>query len=288
MTLLTSSEMKAVPQAVEVVNEPEEQGLADLHGQAAAGGAGRKFSFDHREDGFDLGSLSVLLLRKSPVHLITNSSSRDAAARFGGNDATGSPALPDIFVIRFGIELGIGQHLAHRHQLPGGVEQSRQGSRIAPRSLPRALRKQNLLLHIRYHQPLQPVPMAGHAARMLFNTAYEKGADGVVGKPRAINGGRNAHVLLPAAQSPHRLSYPARDGVVRRVEKKNRAPDRVGMNSDRPLQKRQREGLAQAVLARAGEPGLVVVQVNGVRRVEGWWFAPTVGQRERAEEPERT
>ena len=111
-----------MPQAVEVVGEPEEQGLADLHWQAAAGGAGRKFSFDHREDGFDLGSLSVLFLRKSPVHLITNSPSRDAAARFGGNDATGSPALPDIFVIRFGIELGIGQHLAHRHPLPGSVD----------------------------------------------------------------------------------------------------------------------------------------------------------------------
>jgi hypothetical protein len=28
-----------MPQAVEVVGEPEEQGLADLHRQAAAGGA---------------------------------------------------------------------------------------------------------------------------------------------------------------------------------------------------------------------------------------------------------
>src|SRR5271170_2083715 len=56
--------------------------------------------------------------------------------------------------------------------------------------------------------------MTVYTARMLFATAYEKGADGVVGKPRAINGGRNAHVLLSAAQSPHRLSYPARDGVV--------------------------------------------------------------------------
>ena len=45
-----------MPQAVEFVGEPKEQGLADLHGQAAARGAGRKFSFDHREDGFDLGN----------------------------------------------------------------------------------------------------------------------------------------------------------------------------------------------------------------------------------------
>jgi hypothetical protein len=49
---------------------------------------------------------------------------------------------------------------------------------------------------------------------MLFATAYEKGADGVVGKPRAIHSGRNAHVLFPAAPLPHRLFYPARDGVV--------------------------------------------------------------------------
>jgi hypothetical protein len=73
-----------MPQAVEVIGEPEEQGLADLHGQAAAGGAGRQFSLNHREDGFDLGSLCVLFLRKSPVHLITNSPSGEAAARFAG------------------------------------------------------------------------------------------------------------------------------------------------------------------------------------------------------------
>ncbi len=203
-----------MPQVVEVVGEPEEQGLADLHGQAAAWGARRKFSFDHREDGFDLGSLSVLFLRKSSVHLITNSPSRDAAARFGGNDATGSPALPDIFVISFGIEPGIGQHLAHRHPLPGGIEQSRQCSRIAPRSLPRALRQQNLLLPIRYHQPLPPVPMTGPSARMLFDTASKKGADGVVGKPRAIDSRGNAHVRFAAAQAAHRFPQPAVDQVI--------------------------------------------------------------------------
>jgi hypothetical protein len=30
-----------MPQAVEVIGEPEEQGLADLHGPAAAGGRGK-------------------------------------------------------------------------------------------------------------------------------------------------------------------------------------------------------------------------------------------------------
>jgi hypothetical protein len=42
--LLTSSETKAVPQAAEVVSEPQEQGLADLHGQAVAGAREESFS----------------------------------------------------------------------------------------------------------------------------------------------------------------------------------------------------------------------------------------------------
>ena len=160
-----------MPQAVEVIGEPEEQGLADLHGPAAAGGAGRQFSFHPREDGCDLGSLCVLFLRKSPVPLITNSPSGEAAARFGGKDATGSPVLPDIFMISLGIELGISQHLAPRQPLPGGVDESRPCSPMAPRSWPGVLRQQNRLLPIRYHPPLPPVPMTGPSARMLFATA---------------------------------------------------------------------------------------------------------------------
>jgi len=41
--LLTSSETKAVPQAAEVVSEPQEQGLADLHGHAVAGAREESF-----------------------------------------------------------------------------------------------------------------------------------------------------------------------------------------------------------------------------------------------------
>lgn len=82
--------------------------------------------------------------------------------------------------------------------------------------------------------------------------------------------------------------------VVRWAEEKNRAPDRVGVNSE-PLQKRQREGLREAVLERVWGPGRVGAEdgerrvgggVKWVRRVEGRWFAATVLalERERAEE----
>ena len=265
-----------MPQAVEVIGEPEEQGLADLHGPAAAGGAGRQFSLNHREDGFDLGSLSVLFLRKSPVHLITNSPSGEAAARFAGKDATGSPVLPDIFMISLGIELGISQHLAPRQPLPGGVDESRPCSPIAPRSWPRVLRQQNRLLPIRYHQPLPPVPMTGPTARILFATAYEKGADGVVGKPRAIPSGRNAHVLFPAAPWPHRLSYPARDGVVVQTPQEA-VQSRVVRHAPQWQDLAQLAVLAETHLDFAKSPVLLAHQAeNGQQlRLGEWVFAET-------------
>ena len=265
-----------MPQAVEVIGEPEEQGLADLHGPAAAGGVGRLFSFHPREDGCDLGSLCVLFLRKSPVPLITNSPSGEAAARFGGKDATGSPVLPDIFMISLGIELGISQHLAPRQPLPGGVDESRPCSPIAPRSWPRVLRQQNRLLPIRYHQPLPPVPMTGPTARMLFATAYEKGADGVVGKPRAIHSGRNAHVLFPAAPLPHRLSYPARDGVV--VQSPQEAvQSRVVRHAPQWQDLAQLAVLAETHLGFAKSPVRIAHQAeNGQQlRLGEWVFAET-------------
>jgi hypothetical protein len=54
LALLTSSMSGAVPQTVEIVGQPEKQGLADLRGQAAPGRARGELAFDGREDGFDL------------------------------------------------------------------------------------------------------------------------------------------------------------------------------------------------------------------------------------------
>src|SRR5258708_33838295 len=63
-----------VPQAVEVISQAEQQGLADLRSQATARSAGGEFALDHRKDGFDLRALSIALLRNLPLHLSPHNS----------------------------------------------------------------------------------------------------------------------------------------------------------------------------------------------------------------------
>src|SRR5216684_2236686 len=99
-----------VPQAIEVVGKTEQQSLADLRTQTAAWRAGGEFAFHHREDRLHLRSLSILFLRKSAVHLAAQGSSRNTPARLRGNNALRAAALPNVLMVRFGIELGIRQH----------------------------------------------------------------------------------------------------------------------------------------------------------------------------------
>src|SRR5882724_8579226 len=83
--LLTSFLREAMPQAIEVVGKAEQQGLADLGGQAASGCARGEFAFDGGEDAFDLGALPIRFLRKGAEHLIANSAVRDTPAPGGDN-----------------------------------------------------------------------------------------------------------------------------------------------------------------------------------------------------------
>src|SRR6266403_5382080 len=146
---------EGMPQAIEVVDQAEQQGLADLGGQAASGCARGEFAFDGREDAFDLGALAVRFFRKGSEHLIPNGAIRDTPAP-RGNDALGSQALPNVLVVGFGVKLRICEHHTDRSAACRHIEQSRQRTRVAPGPLPGALRQQNLLLHIHYNQPLQP------------------------------------------------------------------------------------------------------------------------------------
>src|SRR5437879_891740 len=112
VALLTSSTGGAMPQAVEVVGESEQEGLSDLHDQATARSARRQLAFHHREDGFYLRPLSVLFLRKLAIHLPAQRSLRNTPTWLRWTNTLHPPALPNMQVIGFGIELGIGQHQA--------------------------------------------------------------------------------------------------------------------------------------------------------------------------------
>src|SRR6266404_6012438 len=137
--LLTSSMSEGMPQAIEVVGQAEQQGLADLGGQAASGCARGEFAFDGREDAFDLGALAVRFFRKGSEHLIPNGAIRDTPAP-RGNDALGSQALPNVLVVGFGVKLRICEHHTDRSAACRHIEQSRQSTRVAPGPLTGALR----------------------------------------------------------------------------------------------------------------------------------------------------
>src|SRR5260370_16301942 len=75
----------------------------------------------------------------------------------------------------------------------------------------RPVRQQKPLLQIPRKHPLQPMTMARATIGMLFQAPYKEGADGIVGKPRAVNGHRNGS--SPASAQPsHRFAHPAPHG----------------------------------------------------------------------------
>src|SRR5260370_30639135 len=81
---------------------------ANLNGQAATGGPRGEFAFYRGEGGFDLDTLAVGLRGKAAEHQVANFAVGDTAT-LGRDDALRSQTLPNVVVIRFGIELRIFQ-----------------------------------------------------------------------------------------------------------------------------------------------------------------------------------
>src|SRR5260370_40837898 len=157
-----------VPQAIEVVSEAEEEGLANLRLQAAPRSARRKFAFNHRENGFDLGALPIVFPWKSPMHLVADGSLRNAPARVRRDDALRSPALPNVLVVGFRIELGIRQHQAEGRASSRRIHQPGQSPRVTPRPWARPLREQALLWQVPGGPPVQPTTVAGPPRRRVL------------------------------------------------------------------------------------------------------------------------
>jgi hypothetical protein len=209
---LTSSRSAPMPQAVEVVGQAEEQGLADLGVQAASRCARGELAFDSGEDAFDLGALPIRFFRKGSEHLIPNDAIGDTPAP-RGNDALGSQALPNVQVVGFGVKLRIRQHHTEGNAACRHIEQPRQSTCVAPPRLTSPLRQQNLLPHIHHNQPLQPRTTRPGPVGILFQAPVEEGADGSIGEPGAIDGGRNGPA--PATPQPtHGFLQSAIDGVI--------------------------------------------------------------------------
>jgi hypothetical protein len=205
-----------MPQPIEVKSQAEQQSLPHLCGQAATRCFGRELAFDHREDGFYFGARPIQRPRKSAVHLVAKLSFRNTTPPIG-NDAVGSQRAAHVSVIGFGVEPRVRQHRTNGHGAASRVHQAGQSTRVAPRTLSRSLRQNDLAIHIDHDQPLQKVSIACFSARMLLDAAYKIGADGVLRKPGTVH--RHASsasaAARTAAQSPHRFSQRALNGIVR-------------------------------------------------------------------------
>jgi len=159
--------------------------LPHLYGRAATWRFGRGLAFDHPEDGFYFGARPMQLPRKSAVHRMAEFCFRNAAPWVGLQPAA------HVSVIGFGIEHRVRQHRSNGHGPTSCVHQAGQSTRVAPRTLSRLLRKNDLAIHIDHDQPLQKVSVACFSALVLLDAAYEIGADGVLRKP-GVGRGRTA------------------------------------------------------------------------------------------------
>src|SRR6266851_8251525 len=148
---------RAMPQAIEVKGQAQQQCLPHLQGQAATGGFRRELAFDHRDDRFYLRARAIHLSGESTVHPGAPGSFWDAASRVDRDDAAGSQRGADVAVIGLGVELRIGQHHPDGQATAGRVHQWEQRWGVAPRTLSSLLRQDDLAIHVGDQQPLQIV-----------------------------------------------------------------------------------------------------------------------------------
>ena len=98
-------------QAVQIETQAEQQGLANLHAQAAARGPRRELAFDRGEYALDQSAASMQLVWKRLPHLRTNPMhSPSFLSPLGGDHTVRSELFPNVRVVPLAVELCISQH----------------------------------------------------------------------------------------------------------------------------------------------------------------------------------
>jgi len=155
----------------------------------SACGRGGDVGLGDREDSFYQGATAVFLTRKMVSHLGADTvNAPGLLPTFGGDDAQGMKLLTDKGVIALGIELGVGQHAAHRSEGMGLRDEFGEMSTIIPRGLPCRLRQDELPLQVDDGQPFQPMPPRQRLLGVVIHAAYEEGADRALSQPGGIDG----------------------------------------------------------------------------------------------------
>src|SRR4029077_9647968 len=102
-----------MPQTIQIETQPEQQGLAHLRAQRAAGRASRELALHRTEQTLDQRSAPVEPSWKCSPHLRTHSVDAPGfLAALGGDHALRPKLAPDVGVISLAVELRIGQHQA--------------------------------------------------------------------------------------------------------------------------------------------------------------------------------
>src|ERR1700723_2498759 len=102
-----------MPQAVQIETQSEQQGLTLLRAQRATRRTGRELAFYRTEKALDQGSAPVEPSRKGSPHLGAYSMNAPGfLSALGGDHALRPELFPDVGVIPFAVELGVGQHPA--------------------------------------------------------------------------------------------------------------------------------------------------------------------------------
>src|SRR5215470_18856463 len=172
-----------MPQAVKIVSQSEQQGLAALGKQAAAGCSAGEFAFGDREDGLNQCTTAIFFAGKIRTHLSTNAmESPRLLAALGRDDAESMKLLTDEGVVTLAVEFGVGQHAANPNLGMCLSHKFGKMSAIIPRSLPCRLRQNELPRQIDHRQPLQPMPPRQRLLGVVIHAAYEKRAHRALGQ----------------------------------------------------------------------------------------------------------
>ena len=200
-----------MPQAIQVEAEPEQQGLALLHRQQAAGRASREFALHRREDTLDASPVPIEPARKRSTHFCTHSADPPGLLpAFRWDHTPCSELLPDVGMVSLAVELGVGQHQPDAGLLGSRLHNNRQTRAVVPRATPRHLRQHALPVQVDHHDPLQPISPRQRFLPVMMQAADEEGAH----RPRRQARGIDRHASPLSTATPY-AGQPA-DGLVHR------------------------------------------------------------------------
>src|SRR5258708_38232272 len=135
-----------MPQAVQIETQSEQQGLTLLRAQRATRRAGRELAFYRTEQALDQGSAPVEPSRKCSPHLGAHSMNTPGfLSALGGDHALRPELFPDVGVIPFAVELGVGQDQPNARLLGSRLDDCGQIRTIVTRATSAHRRQQKLI-----------------------------------------------------------------------------------------------------------------------------------------------